>query len=442
MTIAESLADILLRPVDACARERAALHVLDWVGCAVLGSDGEAGRVLRSWALDEGAGPCRALRAGSRNLPTALLLNGALGNEGEMDDVHRTSILHPGPVVVPTAIAVAEREGATSAEMLDAVVRGYEASIRIGAAVGPGHYRFWHNTASCGPFGAAAAAGSLLGLDRRSLVWALGNAGTQSGGLWQMRHEAVMSKQLHNGRAAQSGALSADLAARGFTGPASILEGPQGFFAAMCPDGDARRITSLVDDRWRIFDTSFKPWPACRHAHATIDAALALRDDVAPDQIESVCIKTYADALTFCDRPLPLTPLQAKFSLQHSVAVCLLDGPPSLASFEAPAIVEPRIVALRSRVQVKAAEPYVSAYPEHYGAQLKIRLRDGREMQAAVTDALGDPANPLPRAAIIDKAKTLLGAAGLAPGTIDNLVAAALGLAAGGTLRALAETLP
>src|SRR6476646_680257 len=153
MTIAESLADILLRPVDACSRERAALHVLDWVGCAVLGSDGEAGRVLRSWALAEGAGPCRALRAGSRNLPTALLLNGALGNEGEMDDVHRTSILHPGPVVVPTAIAVAEREGATSAEMLDAAVRGYEASIRIGAAVGPGHYRFWHNTASCGPFG-------------------------------------------------------------------------------------------------------------------------------------------------------------------------------------------------------------------------------------------------------------------------------------------------
>lgn len=442
MTIAETLADILLRPVHPRARERAALHVLDWIGCAVLGAESDAGRVLRSWAADECGGPCRALRAGGRSLSTALAVNGALGNVLEMDDVHRTSILHPGPIVVPTAIAVAERQEAASEALLDAVVRGYEAMIRIGASVGPGHYRFWHNTASCGPFGAAAAAASLLGLERQALVWALGNAGTQSGGLWQMRHEAVMSKQLHNARAAQSGALSADLAARGFTGPTTILEGPQGFFAAMCPDGDLGRIAVRPDAHWHIFDTSFKPWPACRHAHPAIDAALALRDKVAPDEIESVHVTTYFDALTFCDRPVPETPLQAKFSLQHSVAVSLIDGPPSLASFEPSTIVDPRVVGLRSLVCVEAGEPYVSGYPEHYGALVEIHLRDGSRCRAAITDALGDPANPLPEAAIVDKAKTLLRAAALAPSAIDTLVTAALRLAKGGTVRALAEALP
>jgi len=156
---------------------------------------------------------------------------------------------------------------------LDAIVIGYEATIRIGRAVGTGHYAFWHNTATCGPFGAAAAACHLLeGSDLRS---ALGLAGTQAAGLWQTRHEPdSMAKQLHAGHAAHAGVLAAILSKQGFQGPRSILEGEQGFFAAMCPGADPEDVLVNPDSEWLLHETSLKPYPACRHAHPAIDAAL------------------------------------------------------------------------------------------------------------------------------------------------------------------------
>jgi 2-methylcitrate dehydratase PrpD len=144
-----------------------------------------------------GTGDCHAIGAGRLAATGAAFVNGAYGNVLEMDDIHRAAILPAGPVVIPAALAVAERQGADAREFLSAVVRGYEAMIRIGRSVGPHHYRFWHKTSPCGPFGAAAAAASLLRLDPARTVWALGNAGTQASGPWQCRLEGAMSKQLH-----------------------------------------------------------------------------------------------------------------------------------------------------------------------------------------------------------------------------------------------------
>lgn len=442
MSLTASLAEICLRPVSPADRARAALHVLDWAGCAAAGSASEAGRVLATWAAGQPAGPCRALAAGRRDLATALIVNGGVGNVLEMDDIHRAAVLHPGPVVVPVALALAEREGATAEALLDAVVRGYEAMIRVGAAAGPGHYRYWHPTATCGPFGAAAAGASLLGLDAARWIHAFGNAGTQAAGLWQVRHEPVMSKQLHNARAAHAGALAADLARLGFTGPASILEGPQGFFAAMCPGADPRDAVREPGGPWQIHATSFKPWPACRHAHAAIDAALAVRARLGGAAPRRVVVRTYADALVFCDRPAPRTVNEAKFSLQHSVAVALTDGPPPLAAFEPPAIERGDLAALRDRVQVAAAEPYVSAYPRRYGAEVEVETAAGERFAAAVPDALGDPENPLDEPRLRAKAVGLLRAGGLPEAAGAGIVAACLALPAGGAVAALTDLLP
>jgi 2-methylcitrate dehydratase PrpD len=345
MTVTAQLATLLARPVDAATRERAALHVLDWLGCAVIGATTAPGLALRRWANREGiaAGPCAIVGGGRGSLWTALIVNGGVGNVLEMDDIHRTAILHPGPVIVPAALALAQRENASSAAFLDAVTRGYDAAIRIGRSLGPGHYKYWHNTATGGVFGAAAAAGSLLNLSREQLVDALGNAGTQASGLWQVRLEPVMGKQLHNGRAAHAGVLAADLARDGFTGAQSILEGPLGFFNAMCPDGRIERVTADPAAPWLIFETGFKPWPACRHAHPTIDAALALRESIDPATIESVEIASYKDAVTICDREHPSTAVDAKFSLQHSAAVVFLSGKPTLADFEPARFNEPAL---------------------------------------------------------------------------------------------------
>jgi 2-methylcitrate dehydratase PrpD len=442
LSITAQLAELCLRPVDDIDRVRAALHVLDWAGCAVSGSAAEAGRTLARWAAQQPAGPCRTLNAGMRDLWTAAIVNGGVGNVLEMDDIHRTAILHPGPVVVPAALALAEREGATATALLDAVVRGYEAVIRIGAAVGPNHYKYWHNTATCGPFGAAAAACALLALPARRWVDAFGNAGTQAAGLWQVRHESVMSKQLHNGRAAHAGLLAADLARSGFTGPASILEGPQGFFAAMCPGADPHAVVCEPESRWQIHDTSFKPWPACRHAHAAIDAALALRESVGRSPVRRIAVRTYRDALAFCDRPEPRTPLDAKFSLQHSVAVALADGPPPLAAFEPAAIARPDVAALRALVEVAEAEPYAAAYPAHYGAEVEIELANGTRQAARVPDALGDPENPVDETGIGAKALALMHAGGLDAGRARKLADACLALATGGEVSDLVQALP
>jgi 2-methylcitrate dehydratase PrpD len=436
-SLTEGLASLLARPVAAADRRRAALHVLDWLGCALLGAESEAGRAVAAYGEKLGAGPCQAIRAGKRDAAGAAFVNGAYGNVLEMDDIHKTSILHPGPVVIPAALALAERENASAEALLDGVVRGYEAVIRVGRSVGRAHYRNWHNTSTCGPFGAAAAAGSLLALTEAQTVAALGNAGTQSAGPWQCRLEGSMSKQLHTARAAASGLAAAELAALGFTGPRLILEGPLGFYAAMCADPQPEAVLAAPDGPWLIHATSFKPWPACRHGHATIDAALKLHGQIASYDVEEIVVRSYADAIAVCDCAEPATVLQAKFSLQHTAAIVLLEGPPPLEAFEPAAF--PRAAALRRKVRIEAAEPYASAYPARYGAGVTVRLRDGRKLAAEAPDALGDPENPVTPEQVEAKARMLMAAAGVDP---DPLLAAAKALAGGGRIADLTRLLP
>lgn len=443
ISLTRELAVILARPVEMEARCRAARHLLDWIACAVAGTASPVAAGLRAHAGRWGSGPATALGLGRRiDAHGAVLLNGGLGNVMEMDDVHRTALLHPGPVVIPAALALAQHLEAPGNAFLDAIVRGYEAMIRLGSSVGAGHYRHWHNTATCGPFGSAAAAASLLGLDIERTVWALGNAGTQMSGVWQCRHEAVMTKQLHTARASHAGLWAAELAAEDVTGPAQILEGPQGLFAAACPDARPDQLVSDPEGPWRIFAVSFKPWPACRHAHAAIDAALILRGRVDPDDIARLTVETYKDALTFCDRPQPSTTTDAKFSLQHAVAITLLDGPPPLSAFEPPAIQRPDVAEVRRLVSVQSVSRYEDAYPRRFGSALVAELRDGRTIRTEAPDALGDPENPLDDAGLVAKARSLFEWGGLDDKEAGRIISASMALAEGAWLEYLTGTLP
>ncbi len=428
------LSGVLCSPVDPDTCERAQLHLLDWLGCAVIGATEPAGQILRQLAGDAPAGALPVIGGpGVAAADTAVFVNGGLGNILEMDDIHRGAILHPGPVVIPAALVASQVRRAPPAAFLAAIVRGYEADIRIGCAVGPGHYAKWHNTATCGPFAAAAAVASLFELSQDQVVWALGNAGTQASGPWRCRHEAVMTKQLHTARAAQAGYCAADLAARGFTGPEFILEGEQGFFDAMCPDPDPDGIGAPLDGPWRIWETSFKPWPACRHTHAAIDAALLLGPRVAanlPD-IRAIRILTYGDAATFCDRAEPTTPHEAKFSLQHAVALALSDGEPDLSGFARIVIDRPDIARLRAVSIVEIDSRFDGPYPARFGSAVEIDLASGETLQECVPDALGDPENPLSADRIIAKAKNLMAAAGVSDNSILAVVTTALDLASG-----------
>ena len=443
LALTRRLAELLSRPVPAAATARAALHVLDWAGCAVAGAASPAGRAMAAGMMAEGQGRCAVAGTGRGASPlTAALLNGALGNVLEMDDVDKRAILHPGPTVIPAALAAAQSADLDAESFLAAVVRGYEAVIRVGRAVGPGHYAVWHNTGTCGPFGAAAAAASAFKLDRGATAHALGLAGTQASGFWQTRHEpASMAKQLHTARAAHAGLSAAMLSGAGMSGPLSILEGPQGFFAATCPDGDPEAVLFDNGPGWLIEDVSFKPWPACRHAHAAIDAVLlALEDGVQAGEIEHAELVTYDDALKFCDQPRPETVIQAKFSLQHSVAVTLLYGPPQLEHFEADVFEHEDVRALAETITVSAGDPYTERYPARYGAALTI-TRGGEPKTFDAPDALGDPENPVPATRVAEKARMLCVHGGFSADDADALVAAALGLSDGGPLARFAAAL-
>lgn len=354
----------------------------------------------------------------------AALHNGCLGNVLEMDDVDKRAVLHAAPTVIPAALAMAEQVGASVSDFLDAIVVGYETTIRIGRAVGPGHYAYWHNTATCGPFGAAAAACHLL--DGSDLVSALGLAGTQSAGLWQTRHEPdSMAKQLHAGHAAQVGVQSALLSAQGFQGPRTILEGEQGFFAALCPGGNPQDVL-FEQDRWLLNETSLKPYPACRHAHPAIDAALK-----ADNTGGAIIVRTYADALKFCDRPIPHSVIEAKFSLQHSVAVALDKGAPDLSDFEPDAIA--RYASTRQRIDVRECERFNAAYPGHYGASVEIG-----GVTWAATDALGDPEVPMTKMQTVTKALSLMAYGGMKTTDAHALIDAT----GGESLRHYSKALP
>ena len=376
-SLTEKLSAHLMRSPNESDRDRSRLHLLDWLGCVAGARRSAVANVMRSTADD------------------VLIRAAMLGNVLEMDDVHRAAILHPGPAVWPAALLAHRDAGGAMAALLDGAIKGYEAMIAIGATFDAAHYAFFHNSGTAGGFGAAAASGAIFGLDVAQMTSALGNAGSVAGGLWQMRHEAVMTKQMHLAQAVRTGVWQAQLARHGFSGVRYILEGPQGLYAATCRVPKPMRLK----DHWRIVEVSFKPWGACRHAHPAIDAALDLkaRGGLCGD----IRVETYADAIAFCDRPDPKTVHEAKFSIQHAVAIVMERGEPQLADFEPEAIAQ--LASARASVTVAEGTDFTGRYPDHFGA----RITTGAD-EAVLIDTRGDPERSLSRQGVLAKARELM----------------------------------
>ena len=417
MTLTSRLVQLVrAKPVDDADRRRAALLVLDAVANAIAGRRTDAGERLWRWGKDQGQD------AGRR-----ALVAGGLTHILEIDDLHRASVTHPGCVVVPAALSVGLPRVSSGHALLDSVLQGYEACCRVGMAVGPSHYRYWHNTATCGPFGSALAVAALLELSDAQAVHALGNAGTQAAGLWEFLQTGAMSKHLHAGRAAEAGVVAAELAAVGFTGAPAILEGARGLFAAACPDGEPEAVIRSPTAPWQLHETSIKPWPSCRHTHPAIDAALQVHRQLSDEEITSVTVSTYGAALDLCDRPQPASQYEAKFSLQHCVAVALMDGSVELSSFDTAS--RERLAKLGRRVVVDAVEPFVSEYPRAWGARVTVITTTGGQLRKETRACKGDPENPLSADEMVAKAHCLLDAGRLQRGDADALIEEVLALA-------------
>jgi 2-methylcitrate dehydratase PrpD len=425
MSLTRDLTRLIRRKtISAADLKHAALFVLDTLACAVAGREAAPARMLRTIAP-----PAQS------DVARRAFLVGGLAHILEMDDLHRDSVTHPGSVVIPAAWSIAEDRDLGGRAFLEAVLAGYEACCRVGNAVGKTHYRVWHNTSTCGPFGSAMAVAQLIGLSEDETVWALGNAGTQSSGLWEFLATGAMSKHLHTARGAESGVLAALLAKEGFTGPEKILEGEKGFFAGLCADPIPQAVIADPWRPWELINTSIKPWPCCRHTHPAIDAAIELHAALKGAKIARVSVGAYRAAIDVCDRPLPQDPYSAKFSLQHTVAIALADGRVNQASFDADA--RARMADERAKVSVGVAPKVDAAYPKAWGVELAVETADGRKLSAARRDAKGDPENPLSKPELTAKARAMLLESGLAEARTDAFIASVLDLASDKPVRSL-----
>lgn len=385
----------------------AKLTILDWLGSALAGAREEPARMARAVVRGFGASDeATILPVGRSSAAGAALANGVASHILEFDDVHKGSTIHGAAPIIPAALAVAERERSDGRAFLRATILGYEAALRVGEAVNPSHYRYWHPTGTAATFGAAVAAGTLLGLDARQMRDALGSAGTQAAGLWEFNADGTMSKHLHPGKATFNGVLAADLAREGFTGAGRILEGERGFCRAMSTEPDLSRITTDLGTAWKISENCYKLHSCCGHTHTAIDTALALRarqgwvqGDVAR-AITGVRIALYEPGYAIVREPNPRTPYQGKFSIAYCVAAALIEGRVGLAQFSpdrfGPAgTVEPQIAALLARTTVEIAPDLTANYPARWSARLELTLADGTMLSGGADYPRGNPENPV-----------------------------------------------
>jgi len=326
--------------------------------------------------------------------------NAALAHALDMDDGHRYAALHPGAVVIPAALAAAETVGASSQQVVEGIVCGYEVMIRLGMAINPSSLsRGFHSTGTVGPFGAVAAAAKIMKLDREQIVGAIGLAGLQGAGLLQVNHDegaGGQAKLINSARASMSGMYSASLAKKGARGPSRILEGKDGFLGAFADEVRGELLTRELGSTFEILQTYLKFYASGRHSHACIDAAFqAFRDSgLTPDGIARVTVETYATAIRFTGITEVDTPSAARFSISFAIALALSKGDASADKFCEQNIADAAIQRLARKVEVSASEKWNSLYPAKRGATVQIFAHDGKSWTADIDLAKGEPESP------------------------------------------------
>lgn len=398
-TISETLAEFAQRPLsdgglDPALRMRT--YALDTLAVMLAGTVAPSSAPVTRVLLSACGTPEATIMAVGKATSAwdAALANGTFAHALELDDDHRVAVLHPGAVVVPAALAAAEAAEASGATFLHALLVGYEVVCRLGEVFrGSQFYHGVHPTALCGVFGAAAAAAVAMDLDDDAFVRALGIAGTQASGLTEWRADGSWIKRLHPGRAAQSGVLAARLAREGFTGPASIFEGPGGFFQAFSygESIDIGCMTRRLGEDYRALATAIKPYPCCRFEHGAIDLAIeASGGDFAVADVAAVVVRLYrTDVLSYHHQPKNV--VDAQFNVPYAVAVALLRGGVGLADFTEEAIRDEDVLALCRLIEVVEDPDYTARYPDEYCVELCLRLADGSERRFFSDCPSGDP---------------------------------------------------
>jgi 2-methylcitrate dehydratase PrpD len=379
-------------------RKEGARTLLNWMGCAIGGSRHETVDIAIS-ALKPFSGPAQASVLGRHerlDVMHAALMNGISSHIFDFDDTHLKTIIHPAGPVASAILALSEYQPVSGRDFLHALVLGVEAECRIGNAVYPEHYDIgWHITGTAGVFGAAAAAGKLLGLTEQQMVWALGLAATQPVGLREMF--GTMTKSFHPGRAAQNGLTAAFLASRNYTSSDQGIEAKRGWANTLSTAHRYGQITDKLGETYEISLNTYKPFACGIVIHPAIDGCIQLRNQykLSPGQIDRIELRVNPLVLELTGKKTPQTGLEGKFSVYHAAAAAIVEGAAGEKQFSDRAVRDPAIVALRDRVAT-IVDPAV----HEEQVRVAIVLKDGRRLEQYVEHAVGSLQRPMSDAAL------------------------------------------
>jgi 2-methylcitrate dehydratase PrpD len=411
--LAEYAAGLRYEDLPPNVVQRAKDCITDTVAVIVQGNALPWSRIVAAYAQRIGAGGrSRILGVDGPTLhaPAAALANGALAHAFESDNLTRPGAgVHPGATLLPPGLAVAQERGNSGRELIAAVVAGFEVMYRIGYATKHSNERRgFHAPGTTGPFGAAIAAGVLLGLDAAQMTNSLGIAGSLAGGLMEFARSGTgaMVKRLHLGRASESGVVAASLAADGFTGPSSVLEGEAGFLKVFCTEWDVADLTRGLGSEYKTMNLCLKRFPVHMTAQTGVQAVLELQQEhgFTGSDVDRVTVAGNERMATINNIADPTDIMMAQYSIPFCVALALFRDPCDPASFDDSALTDAAIRAMCSRVSVVVAEPPTKVA----GASVvTVQLKNGRSVSKEVGEFNGTPARPLDRAELKDKFMTL-----------------------------------
>jgi 2-methylcitrate dehydratase PrpD len=419
-TLAEFVARLRYEDLPQAVVEQACRIIVDTVGCALSAwaEDPAKSRIAldiaKLYGSDQGASVIGVAKVKSQPA-FAALANGILANAADNDDTHKRALLHTGSVVVPPALGLAETERLSGRELILALVAGYEVAVRVGMAVMPTHYRYWHSTATNGTFGAAACAAKALALDVDGVQRALGLAGTQAAGLNTFFESGDMTKSIHPGKAAFNGILSAQLAQLGATSPPAILEHPKGYLNAYSTEPKPHKLSEGLGTSWEILQNGFKYFPSILASHAPIQATLALvkKHRIDPAQIARISNETYNTVKSHFSNKDVSTVMAARVSVPYCIAIAAVDGKLTQAQFSPARIDDPLLREVLANTEIVADAELNRLYPDKFPARVTITLKDGASFQETVLFPKGDPQDPLSagelEAKFRDNAEAVLG---------------------------------